>query len=181
VVLALSLEQQVERLLRAVPARVAVHREVAADDRADAADAVQPLLEASERLRSRLGQRVAPVGERVHDEVLDPGLPGDLHERLQVPVRRVHAAGRDEPDQVHARRILQRRLQHLVAGQRPVRDGLVDPREVLRHDRAGAEVEVADLGVAHLPLRQADGLALGGQRGVSVPGPQLVEHRRVGE
>ena len=65
--------------------------------------------------------------------------------------------------------------------QRAVRDGLVDPREVLRHDRAGAEVEVADLGVAHLPGGQPDRLAARGERGVRVLGPQPVEDGRVGE
>ena len=40
--------------------------------------------------------------------------------------------------------------------------------EVLRDDRAGAEVEVADLGVAHLPRRQSDRLAARGQLRVVV-------------
>ena len=49
-------------------------------------------------------------------------------------------------------RAAQRVAQHLVLAERAVRDRLVDAREVLRDDRAGAEVEVADLGVAHLAL-----------------------------
>ncbi len=53
--------------------------------------------------------------------------------------------------------------------------------EVLAHDRAGAQVEVTDLGVAHLPLGQPDGAPGGGERGVGVGGPQLVEHGSVGE
>ena len=46
--------------------------------------------------------------------------------------------------------------QHLVLEEAAVGDRVVDPRQVLLDDRAGAEVEVADLGVAHLPVRQAD-------------------------
>ena len=110
--------------------------------------------------RRPLGERVAPVGERVDDEVGDAPLGRELDQRLQVAVGGVHAAVGDEPDQVHALGAsLQRRLQHLVLGQRAVLDRRVDAREVLRDDRAGAEVEVADLGVAHLPLGQPDALA----------------------
>src|SRR4029077_7522929 len=45
----------------------------------------------------------------------------------------------------------------------------------------GADREMADLGVAHLPRRQPDRLAGGLERRVRVPGPQALEHRRVGE
>ena len=65
--------------------------------------------------------------------------------------------------------------------QRPVLDRLVDAGEVLRDDRARAEVEVPDLGVAHLALGQPDALAHRDQLRVRLGVPQLVEHRRVGE
>ena len=41
--------------------------------------------------------------------------------------------------------------QGLVLEEAAVGDRVVDPGQVLLDDRAGAEVEVADLGVAHLP------------------------------
>jgi hypothetical protein len=182
-VLRLPPPQQLDRLLGAVPARVAVHREVAPDHRADAPDAgcLAPLRHRREHLRPRLRRRVAPVGERMDHQVLDALLRGQLDQRLQVPVRRVHAAFGHQPDQMHARRGVQRIQDHLVLGQRAVLDRLVDPHEVLLDDRPSAEVEVAYLGVAHLPGRQPDRLAAGGQRRVVVLRPQLVEHRRVGE
>ena len=40
---------------------------------------------------------------------------------------------------------------------------------------------MADLGVAHLALRQSDGPPAGGQLRVRIARPQLVEHRRVGQ
>ena len=43
--------------------------------------------------------------------------------------------------------------QRLVLEERAVGDRVVDPGEVLLDDGAGAEVEVADLGVAHLAVR----------------------------
>ena len=71
----------------------------------------------------------------------------------------MHAAGRDEPDQVQRSAALARRRarrpQRLVLEEAAVLDRLVDADEVLLHDRAGAEVQVADLGVAHLALRAA--------------------------
>ena len=182
-VLGLALAEQVDRLLRAVPALVAVHGEVAADDGADASRAGLRArrLDPRQRLRARRRRRVAPVGERVDDEVGDVALRREPDQRLEVLLGGVHAAARDEPDQVHALGGAQRGDQRLVLAQRPVLDGLVDPREVLRDDRARAEVEVAHLGVAHLARRQADGLAARGERGVRVLLPQPVEDRRVGE
>ena len=68
----------------------------------------------------------------------------------------VHAAVGDEPDEVDALGAGERGAQDLVLGQRAVGDRLVDAREVLLDDGARAEVEVADLAVAHLPVGQAD-------------------------
>src|SRR6185312_16758513 len=76
---------------------------------------------------------------------------------------------------------VERRPQHRVAGERAVRAGVVDARQVLTHDGAGAEVEVADLGVAHLPVRQSYRTAAGGELRVRIRGPQLVEDGRGGE
>ncbi len=92
----------------------------------------------------------------------------------------MHAAVGDQPDEVDALGALQRGDQRLVAGERAVGDGVVDALEVLAHDRSRAEIEVTDLGVAHLPRRQADVLAAGAQLGVRVLGPQPVHDRRVG-
>ena len=62
--------------------------------------------------------------------------------------------------------------QRLVLEEAAVGDRVVDPGQVLLDDRAGAEVEVADLGVAHLPVGQADVAALGGELGVRVARPR---------
>ena len=78
-----------------------------------------------------------------------------------------------------ASRIASRRVS--FSASEPSATARVDAREVLRHDRARAEVEMADLGVAHLALGQADRLALGGELRVRVRLPQPVEHGGVGE
>ena len=67
--------------------------------------------------------------------------------------------------------------------ERAVGDGGVDPRQVLQDRPAGAEVQVADLGVAHLPRRQTDGVLGGSQRGVRPAREQAapVRHRGGGD
>ena len=65
--------------------------------------------------------------------------------------------------------------------ERAVGDGVVHPHEILEEDSSGADREVADLGVAHLPGRKADSLSRRGERRVRVAGPQRVEHRCVRE
>ena len=73
------------------------------------------------------------------------------------------------------------RAQDLVLGQRAVGDRLVDAREVLLDDGARAEVQMADLAVAHLPVRQADRAAARDERRVRIARPEVVEHRGLGE
>ena len=71
--------------------------------------------------------------------------------------------------------------QRLVLEEAAVGDRVVDPGQVLLDDRPGAEVEVADLGVAHLAVGQADVAALGGELSVREPAPEAVEDRRLGQ
>ena len=89
-----------------------------------------------------------------------------------------------QPEQVQPPALARRRqrvAQHPVLGERAVRHGVVDAREVLAHDLPGAQVQVADLGVAHLPLGQAHRPAAGGELGVLVALPERVEDRRLGQ
>ena len=100
-------------------------------------------------------------------------------QRPQVLERGVHAAVGDEPDQVHvARRRAKAARSTSLRGQRAVGDRVVDAHQILAHDRAGAEVQVADLAVAHLPFGQPHRAPAGRQRGVRVGRPQLVEDGR---
>ncbi len=48
-----------------------------------------------------------------------------------------------------------------MACQRTVRDGRVDLRQILQHHSPGADVHVADFGIAHLPVGETYGM-LGG-------------------
>src|SRR5579863_7208786 len=59
-------------------------------------------------------------------------------------------------------------------------DGRADARQVLQHHAAGADIEMADFGIAHLAAGQADVLARGAQKAVRQVLPQPVEGRRLG-
>ena len=73
---------------------------------------------------------------------------------------------------------IHRRRKHGALEQLAVADALVDAREVLVDDPAGAHVHVADLGVAHLPGRQSDRLAGRDQLRMRVALQQRVVDRR---
>ena len=114
------------------------------------------------------------------DDVRHALAAGQLDQRPQVVHRRVDAARRDEPEQVQALAAAGL-AQCLVLEERAVLDRFADAQQVLPDDRARAEVEVADLGVAHLAFGQPDGGPPGGQGGVGIAPPEVVEDRRVRE
>ncbi len=163
-----------------VPALVSVHRVVAPNHRADPARAelVHPPLDRRQVAGARIGERVAPVGERVEHEVRDAEFSREADERLDVGPAGVHAAVGHEPDQVDPLGAGEGATEDLIRAELAVLDREVDPGEVLHDHRAGAEVEVADLGVAHLALGQADGAPARGQLGVRIALPERIEHRR---
>ena len=116
------------------------------------------------------GRRVAAVGEGMDHHPFRPQPPNvrQPQQRLQVADVGMDAAVADQPEQVQRPAACQRAIHGPVEGgvrrELPVGDGAVDARQPLVDDEAGADVGVADLGVAHLPRRQADGLAGGEQR-----------------
>ena len=180
----LRVHDRVVGLLRPVPAPVAVHAPVAASDGPDPAGAPQPALDLLDVSGAVVRQGVAPVRESVDHQVRDPLLAGQLDDRLDVLPAGVDPAVRDQPDRVQAPAPgLARRAagvaQGLVLEEAAVGDRVVDARQVLLDDRAGAQVEVADLGVAHLAVGQADVPSRGGESRVRIGGPELVEVRRV--
>ncbi len=148
--------------LNAVPAAVAVHRVVAAADgghprfagiiRQVAQQAVQEAL-------GRIGAGVAPVQHRVHRHAFDAGVRRRLQQREQVRDVRMHAAIGQQADEVQHRPGLGGFGEDLrergMGLELAARDHLVNARQRLDDAAAGAEVEVAHLGVAHLAGREA--------------------------
>ena len=112
---------------------------------------------------------------------LHAGLVQDLRQRDRVLLVRVHAAGRHQAEQVAgAARRLQLRDQvreRRRAGEAAVLGGVADARQFLHHHAPGADVQMTDLGIAHLAVRQPDVAAGGVQEGVRAALPQPVEVR----
>ena len=73
-----------------------------------------------------------------------------------------------------------RRQQLGIGVEAAILDRRVHPGQVLVDDAPGANVHVADLGIAHLALRQADVAALGVHQGVRAVGQQPPPVRQVG-
>ena len=176
-----AVHERVVGQLGALPARVTVHGVVAPAHRAETTDArlLHERLDLRQITRGALGQRVAAVQKRVHDHVGGSLAAGHLQACLKVPHVAVHAAVGDEAQQVQrgasSHRLRERVLEHAVGEERAILDGLGDAREVLVNDAAGADVQVPDLGVAHLARRQPHGRPRGLKRAVRVRGQQTVE------
>ena len=87
----------------------------------------------------------------------------------------VYAAGRKQSEDVQRGGTRVDGLaQHRVARQLAAGDGRVDPGEVLRNGAPGPDAHVTDLGVAHLPGRQAHVESGRGQFGRRRAGPHGV-------
>ena len=106
------------------------------------------------------GVSAVEQGMDAHRRDIEAG--GQLDQRDQVPV---HARGRrpaqpgrtgTKPAGLSCTRTCLNQRGPVEEG--PVRDGGVDPRQVLEHRPSGAQVEVADLRVSHLAGGQADGV-----------------------
>ena len=61
-----------------------------------------------------------------------------------------------------------------------VGDCLADARQILHDHAPGADIEMADLGIAHLAAGQADVVARSAQKAMRSVPPQPVEGRRIG-
>ena len=145
--------------LDAVPALVAVHRVIAADDRGDAGAALGGLILDFGQIGLAAGGRgVAAIGERVDEDVAHAGLLGELDHGDELVLMTVNAAIGHQADEMEASAagLLEGLDKNRVGGQRAVLDGLVDAREVLIDNASSAEIEVADFRIAHLAGGQAD-------------------------
>ena len=110
---------------------------------------------------SRLGVRVAAVTEEVDVDLGHADLLGHVEQAEEVVDVRVHTAVGDQTEQVQAAVALlgaSEALDDVVdLVELALLDGLVDADDVLPHNTASANVQVADLTVAHESLGETDG------------------------
>ena len=163
----------------AVPALVAVHREIAADDGGDAHAVRQRLAQRGEVVGGGLRRRVAAVGEGVHHASARRRRAGCAPAPRRGPGanarRRATPAPSDGRCPWTRCSLAMNPTQRRRLGEAAVGDRVADAHQLLLHHAAGADVHVADLGVAHLAVGQADVAAGGVQEGVRAGLPQLVK------
>ncbi|CRX28632.1 hypothetical protein PAERUG_P54_1_London_24_VIM_2_04_13_05103 [Pseudomonas aeruginosa] len=181
--LGLAVDNQFIGGLDAVPAVVAVHREIAADDRGDAALA-EPGEGGVETLQRRLRafrRGIAAIQEGMQVDLAGAAPGGHLRHRHQVVFMAVYAARGEQAEDVHrlvgGDGLVDRAGDHRVFEEFAVADGLGDAGEVLVHHAACAEVHVADLGIAHLAVGQADVHAGAGDQAVRLGCQEAIPDR----
>lgn len=177
----------VEGLALFLPAEVAVHGVVAAGDGGDLsyADLANLLLEGFEVAEAAGGHGVAAVHEGVDVDAGEGMLGGELEERVEVALLRVHAAVGDESEEVEGAVALSRKLdgagENGIGEEGAVLDGGIDTGDVHADDASGTEVEMADFAVAHLAVGKSDVVVAGADEGVGVGGQELVVGGLAGE
>ena len=163
--LRLTFEDDLLRLREPLPVLVAVHGVEPPRGGGDEPDAevVEHVLELLEVLRSALRRCVAPVEEGVDGDLRYAGAFRGIEKGIEVLRMAVDAARRDEPVGVEYGVVRLHVFEEFhECGIRPeliLADRLADADEVGVDGRAGADGHVADLAVAHLSLREADGWA----------------------
>src|SRR5260370_4333099 len=144
----------------ALPAIVAVHGVIAADQGGNLPDAefTTFLLELAHEIAAAARRRVAAVHEAVDENVFHLLLLGHFEQREEMMDVGVHAAIAEQTHQMQMAlaAAFHRLLEQRHALQLLVGDEQIDARDVHVHDAAGADVEMADFAVAHLAFGKAD-------------------------
>lgn len=171
--LAFALHEEIVGHFHAVPAFVAVHGVVAADNRGYGAGALLAVLRQlldEAFAGARVG--VTAVHEAVQEHFLKTVLLGDIAEGENMVERGVHAAGRGQTHEVDANAVFFGVAESVfdfgVVENRAVGNGFVDFHEVLIYHAPCADVEVAYFRVAHLAVGEAHVFAGGLKFGVGI-------------
>ena len=165
----------------ALPALVAIHGVVAAADRRDRDRRGQRLRQSRDIVPRGTRRRVTAVGKGVHDG-RQVRAHEDSGERGGVVLMRMYAARRHQSQEVTGAagspQALDQPLQRGRAVDLAAGDRCVDAGQILHHQPARADVEMADLGISHLSRGQADVRSGGVQESVRTARPQAVERGR---
>ena len=157
----LALGEQVIACPDAQPALVAIHDEVAADDGGDTPclELVALFLEPAQVILRASWRRVAAIEEGVQVDFLHPGAGCHFEHGVDVFFVAMHSAIGQQSHDVQCLAAAPGGFHCLGQGgigeKIATADGAIDAGEFLVDDTAGADVEVAYLGVAHLPAWQS--------------------------
>ncbi len=132
------------------------------------------LLHAAEESGAAARVGVAAVHEAVEVDVLKLVLAGYVAEGEEVLQRGVNAAGGGQAHEVDGHivgaGVAEGTLDFGIVEDGPRLYGPVDFHQVLIYDASGADVEVANFGIAHLAVGEADVLAAGVELRVGIAG-----------
>ena len=155
----LGVRDRVIGLGHALPPSVAIHGVVPTAHRDDRDGSRECRDEARNVLPCRAWRRIAAIGKGMHDR-RHRGLGENVGERSRLVLMRMDPTRRHQSDEMARAPAAPQRLDQFVECRRPfdiaASDRRVDAGQVLHHETAGTDVEMSDLGIAHLPLRQAD-------------------------
>ena len=182
---ALAQRDRVIALFHTVPTLVAVHAVEASGDRGDlaAADLFAVVVKLLDISCAGGRRHVTAVEEAVQIHALEPTLFRHLHRGKDVRDMAVHAAVRQQAQKVQRLALGLGSVHGSDVGgigeEIAVVDRLRDARQGLEHHAAAADVRVADLGVAHLPIRETDVEAGGGELRRGPVRHETVHHGRL--
>ena len=120
----------------------------------------------------------------MHVDLLDPVLHGKLGHGLNLAIMAVDTARRQKAKDVQGFAAVtgldRGGDQGRIFKERSIPNGLVDSCEVLIDESTRAEMQMPDLGIAHLIVRQTHGLTRAVQQGMRAGIPQGVPGWRIG-
>ena len=110
-------------------------------------------------------RHIASIHKAVDEHILQAVVPRQLHECIQVRQVTMYAAVAAKAVKVQRGTVLfavfDRAEESGIFEEVPVLNGFRDARQLLIHHAPGADVQVADLGIAHLSCREAHRVAGG--------------------
>ncbi len=151
------IHQRIIGQLHAFPTLVAVHAVITTADGGDVGifSARNVALELRQIFQGAFRRGVAPIEEGMNAHGHAHAVEDFCHRR-DLALMGMDAAGREQPEQMADAsgffEFVCKLLQCGIGGERAVRNGRIDARQILHHHPAGADVHVPDFGIAHLPL-----------------------------
>ena len=177
------MRNEIVRGFYTLPALIAVHRVIAADDGGNPGGARLPAFVAHE-FEGRAGaarRRIAAVEKRMHANLLEAGARRHFDHRRNLRFVAVHAARRQQPQDVQGgavgERGFDRLFQDRVFEKFAAFDVGFDARVILVNHASGADVQMPDFRIAHLRGGQADPFFRGIDGGMRIRFPEEIPVR----
>ena len=180
--LALAIYEHIISIFKALPAMVAVHGVVATDDGGNLTCRLGTmLLHVFEESGTGLGVGVAAIHEAMDEGFVKTIGLGGVAKGIEMVERGVDTAGAAKAHEVDGDIVLlgvgEGAFDLGILGEGTVGDRAVDLHEILIHDASRTDVEMADLGVAHLAVGQTYIFTAGLEFRMGILGHEAIHER----